>query len=103
MKSFKFLAILLFAALASSAWARTVIIDAENQTISDATTWEDVTVIFAGDGSVTYSSRITISGSVKPFYIAAWLFPKNCGSAAVLTSALSHQTVWLQERCGNQK
>ena len=34
------------------------------------------------------------NGSVKPFYIAAWLFPKNCGSAAVLTSALSHQTVW---------
>ena len=43
------------------------------------------------------------NGSVKPFYIAAWLFPKNCGSAAILTSALSHQTVWLQERCGNPK
>lgn len=68
MKNFKLLAIvatLLFAALASSAWAGTVIIEAEDQTISDATTWRDGTVIIAGDGSVTYSSRITISGSVK--------------------------------------
>ena len=68
MKNFKLLAIVsvfLFAALASSAWAGTVIIEAEDQTISDATTWRDGTVIIAGDGSVTYSSRITISGSVK--------------------------------------
>jgi hypothetical protein len=42
-------------------------------------------------------------GSVKPFYIAARLFPKNCGSAAVLATALSHQIVWLRKRCGNQK
>ena len=61
----RFVATLLFAALASSAWAGTVIIEAEDQTISDATTWRDGTVIIAGDGSVTYSSRITISGSVK--------------------------------------
>jgi hypothetical protein len=39
-------------------------------------------------------------GSVKPFYIAAWLFPKNCGSAAVLATALSSLVVRLFFGCG---
>ena len=49
---------------AASAWAGEVIIEAENQTISDATTWNDCTVNIAGSGTVTYSKRIIISGSV---------------------------------------
>jgi hypothetical protein len=39
-------------------------------------------------------------GSVKPFYIAARLFPKNCGSAAVLATALSSLVVRLFFCCG---
>ena len=38
-------------------------------------------------------------GSVGPFYKAAIYFPKNCGSVAVLTSALSSHSVRLQKRC----
>ena len=38
-------------------------------------------------------------GSVRPFYMAAIYFPKNCSSAAVLISALSSHSVRLQKRC----
>lgn len=64
MKKLKFLAMLLFAALASSAWAAEITIEANGQTISDATTWTDCTVNITGSGTVTYSKRIVISGSV---------------------------------------
>ena len=40
------------------------------------------------------------SGSVKPFYMAAVSFPKNCGSAAVLAVALSSLVVRLFFGCG---
>jgi hypothetical protein len=37
--------------------------------------------------------------SVRPFYMAAIYFPKNCSSAAVLISALSSHSVRLRKRC----
>ncbi len=43
---------------------RTVEIEATNQSISDATTWESCTVNITGSGTVTYSKRITITGEV---------------------------------------
>lgn len=64
MKNLKFLAMLLFAALASSAWAAEITIEANGQTISDATTWENCTVNITGDGTVTFGSRIYINGDV---------------------------------------
>ena len=64
MKSFKFLAMLLFTALVSSAWATEITIEANGQTISDATTWENCTVNITGDGTVTFGSRIYINGDV---------------------------------------
>ena len=64
MKNLKFLAMLLFAALASSAWAAEITIEAYGQAISDSTTWTDCTVNITGSGTVTYSKRIVISGSV---------------------------------------
>ncbi len=47
-----------------------------------------------------FSKKTNEAGSVKPFYIAAWLFPKNCGSAAVLATALSSLVVRLFFGCG---
>ncbi|SHL84050.1 YDG domain-containing protein, partial [Fibrobacter sp. UWH4] len=64
MKSFKFLAMLLFTALVSSAWATEITIEANGQTISDAATWENCTVNITGDGTVTFGSRIYINGDV---------------------------------------
>ena len=64
MKNLKFLAMLLFAVLASSAWAAEITIEANGQAISDTTTWTDCTVNITGSGTVTYSKRIVISGSV---------------------------------------
>ena len=64
MKNLKFLAMLLFAALASSVWAAEITIEANGQAISDTTTWTDCTVNITGGGTVTYSKRIVISGSV---------------------------------------
>lgn len=64
MKNLKFLVMLLFAALASSAWAAEITIEANGQAISDTTTWTDCTVNITGSGTVTYSKRIVISGSV---------------------------------------
>ena len=64
MKNLKFLAMLLFTALVSSAWATEITIEANGQTISDATTWENCTVNITGDGTVTFGSRIYINGDV---------------------------------------
>lgn len=64
MKSFKFLAMLLFTALVSNAWATEITIEANGQTISDATIWENCTVNITGDGTVTFGSRIYINGDV---------------------------------------
>lgn len=64
MKSFKLFAMLLFTALVSSAWATEITIEANGQTISDATIWENCTVNITGDGTVTFDSRIYINGDV---------------------------------------
>ena len=52
----------LMAFTASSAWA--VDYTAGGQTISNATTWKNCTVNIWGSGKITFSQRITISGTV---------------------------------------
>lgn len=59
------LTFLLLLSMLSTAWADEIItIVADGQTISDATTWTDCTVNITGNGTVTFSKRITISGDV---------------------------------------
>ena len=58
------LATMILTLTAQTAWAAELIIKAEGQTVSDATTWEDCTVNITGSGTVTFSKRIVISGSV---------------------------------------
>ena len=51
-------------AITASAEGNTINIEANGQTISDTTTWTDCTVNITGSGTVTFSNRITISGTV---------------------------------------
>ena len=60
-----------------TAWADDVNIETTGQTISDATTWTDCTVNVTGSGTVTFSNRITISGTVT----------LNLGTGATLTAS----------------
>ena len=62
---------------AQTAWADDVNIEATGQTVSDATTWTDCTVNITGSSTVTFSERITISGTVT----------LNIGSGATLTAS----------------
>ena len=55
---------LLILLMAATAWAGDVNIIADGQTISDATTWENGVVSITGNSNVTFSERITISGTV---------------------------------------
>ena len=60
-----------------TAWADDVNIEATGQNISDDTTWENCTVNVTGSGTVTFSNRITISGTVT----------LNLGTGATLTAS----------------
>ena len=60
-----------------TAWADDVNIETTGQTISDETTWTDCTVNVTGSGTVTFSNRITISGTVT----------LNLGTGATLTAS----------------
>ena len=61
----------------ATAWADDVSITADGSTVSDATTWTDCTVNVTGSGTVTFSNRITISGTVT----------LNLGTGATLTAS----------------
>ena len=50
--------------MAQTVWAGDVNITADGQTISDATTWKNGVVSITGNSTVTFSERITISGTV---------------------------------------
>jgi hypothetical protein len=50
--------------ITATAWAGDVNITADGQTISDATTWKNGVVSITGNSTVTFSERITISGTV---------------------------------------
>lgn len=53
-----------------------VTVTANGSTVSEATTWENCTVNVTGSGTITYSDRITVSGSVT----------LNLGADATLTA-----------------
>lgn len=64
---------------AQTAWAGDVNITANGQTISDATTWKNGVVSITGNSTVTFSERITISGTVT----------LNLGEGTTLTAPAS--------------